>query len=110
MEADPEDTTVKHPDGSYDTPKPPGIPIIVNPGDEVETPSGTIVITEPQPGGTDDGIGQGGGEEIIGGGPFIITSPGVFTSPKPDFEKTQLDNTLLFQVVLIQFFSIFVMY
>ena len=86
--ADPEDTTVKHPDGSYDTPKPPGIPIIVNPGDEVETPSGTIVITEPQPGGTDDGIGQGGGEEIIGGGPFIITSPGVFTSPKPDFEKT----------------------
>ena len=103
--ADPEDTTVKHPDGSYDTPKPPGIPITVNPGDEVETPPGTIIITEPQPGGTDDviigvdgeeilvedqiedQIGQGGGEEILGGIPIIIKNPGVFTSPKPDFER-----------------------
>ena len=57
--------------------------VVVNPGDEVETPPGTVIVTEPQPGGEEgvEGGGQGGGEEIIGGVPITITSPGVFTSP-----------------------------
>jgi hypothetical protein len=108
--SDPDDTIVKHPDGSYDTPKPPGNIIDVNPGDEVTLPPGTVIVTEPQPGeeevigrpgddddgdiiiddgsGGDRGPGQGGGEEIIGGTPIVITKPGKFTSPRPDFSRT----------------------
>ena len=91
--ADPEDTIIKHPDQSYETPTPPGNVVVVNPGDEVQTPPGTVVVTEPQLGGEEDTIdairggGQGGGEEIIGGVPIIVTSPGVFTTPKPDLES-----------------------
>jgi hypothetical protein len=79
--ADPEDTIVKHPDGSYDTPKPPGNIITVNPGDEVTLPPGVCIVTEPQPGE------QGGGEEICGGDGVLVTLPGVFTSPQPDFSR-----------------------
>ena len=94
----PDDTIIRHPDGAYETPTPPGNVVVVNPGDEVETPPGTVIITEPQPGGDggqgggDGGQGggdggQGGGEEIIGGIPITITSPGVFTTPRPNFES-----------------------
>jgi hypothetical protein len=79
--ADPDDSIVKHPDGSYDVPKPPGNIIVVNPGDEVTLPPGVCIITEPQEGG------QGGGEEICGGDEVIVTKPGVFTSPKPDYSR-----------------------
>jgi len=79
--ADPEDTIVKHPDGSYDTPKPPGNIITVNPGDEVTLPPGVCIVTEAQPGD------QGGGEEICGGDGVLVTLPGVFTSPQPDFSR-----------------------
>ena len=79
--ADPEDSIVKHPDGSYDVPKPPGNLIVVNPGDEVILPPGVCIVTEPQEGG------QGGGEEICGGDEVIVTKPGVFTSPKPDYSR-----------------------
>ena len=123
--ADPEDTIVKKPNGDYEVPKPPGNIIVVNPGDEVITPPGTIVITEPQPGGTtpepeidpdtgeiifrplpvivEDG-GVGGGEEIRGGNPVIVESPGVFTSPKPDFSRPTgiypTENTGSYPVIL----------
>jgi hypothetical protein len=79
--ADPDDSIVKHPDGSYDVPKPPGNIIVVNPGDEVTLPPGVCIITEPQEGG------QGGGEEICGGDEVIVTKPGVLTSPKPDYSR-----------------------
>ena len=79
--AKPQDTIVKHPDGSYDVPKPPGYVITVNPGDEVTLPPGSNVITEPQPGD------QGGGEEIPGGDTYIVLKPGVFTSPQIDYSR-----------------------
>ena len=79
--ADPDDSIVKHPDGSYDVPKPPGNIIVVNPGDEVTLPPGVCIVTEPQEGD------QGGGEEICGGDRVIVTRPGVFTSPKPDYSR-----------------------
>ena len=87
--ADPEDTIIQHPDGSYETPTPPGNVVVVNPGDEVQTPPGTVIVTEPQPGGEEgvEGGGQGGGEEIIGGVPITVTSPGVFTTPEPDLQS-----------------------
>ena len=158
--ADPGDTIVKEPDGTYLVPAPPGEIVVINPGDVVTLPPTTVVITEPQPGGGDqpgggtpgtgggtpgtgggtpgtgggtpgtgtggdvggddgtlnpldpqpfdpgtgggtpgtgtggiggDGTitspGQGGGEEIPGGIDYIVKLPGVFTAPKPDFER-----------------------
>jgi len=82
--ADPGDTIVKHSDGSYDIPKPPGNVISVIPGDEVTVPVGTTVTTEPN-------NDQGGGEVIVGGNPYTITSPGLFTSPLPSYVNP--DNT-----------------
>jgi len=82
--ADPGDTIVKHSDGSYDVPKPPGNLISVIPGDEVTIPVGTTVTTEPN-------NDQGGGEVIVGGNPYTITSPGLFTSPLPSYVNP--DNT-----------------
>jgi hypothetical protein len=50
-------------------------------------PDGTFV-----PGITDgDGIGQGGGETIFGGNPYIVKSPGIFTTPKPDYQRSSGD-------------------
>jgi hypothetical protein len=147
--ADPDDTIVKKPDGDYETPRPPGNVIVVNPGDEVILPPGTGVITEPQPGentngdggtgeiifapgtgiggggtggtpgtgidgdggGTGDGPGTGiggggtgGGEEITGGNPVIVTRPGVFTAPLPDYSRVAgtypTENTGSYPVIL----------
>ena len=121
--ADPEDTIVKRPNGDYEVPRPPGNQLVVNPGDQVITPPGTIVVTEPQPGadptdgtGTDGGgddtgtggggprDGQGGGEEIRGGNTVVITKPGVFTAPLPDYTRISGDypteNTGSYPVIM----------
>ena len=110
--ADPDDTIVKRENGDYETPRPPGNVLVVNPGDIVTLPPGTTIVTEPQPGGTftDDGgvvvanPGVGGGEEIIGGNPIIITEPGVFTSPKPDYSRPSglypTENTGSYPVIM----------
>ncbi len=170
--ADPDDTVVKEPDGTYLVPAPPGEIVIINPGDIVTLPPTTVVITEPQPGGGDtpgggggtggdgdtpggggggtgggggpgdvgggDGTlnpldpqpfdpgtggdtpgtgggtgggggtvttpGQGGGEEIPGGVDYVVQLPGVFTAPRPDFEKmTQIypsDSSGSYPVIL----------
>ena len=73
----PDDTIVIR-DGTYPVPRPPGDVIEVIPGDEVTTPPGTRVVTEC-------------GEEIRGGVPFIIGCESTFTSPKPDYDRNQLD-------------------
>ena len=103
--ADPEDTIVKKPNGDYETPRPPGNILVVNPGDQVTLPPGTTIVTEPQPGADTDGTGgNGGGEEIIGGNPVIVSRPGVFTSPKPDFSRPSglypTENTGSYPVIL----------
>ena len=106
--SDPEDTIVKHENGDYETPRPPGNILVVNPGDQVTIPPGTIIVTEPQPGADTDGAGgtggTGGGEEIIGGNPVIISRPGVFTSPKPDYSRPTgiypTENTGSYPVIL----------
>ena len=107
--ADPDDTIVKKENGDYETPRPPGNILVVNPGDQVTLPSGTVIVTEPQPGKDTDGIGgpgtgTGGGEEIIGGNPVIVSRPGVFTSPKPDFSRPSglypTENTGSYPVIL----------
>ena len=81
--ADNIDTIVKRSNGDYETPLPPGNITNVLPGDEVIIPPGTSVVTEPI------ASGEGGGETILGGNTVIITSPGVFTSPKPNFEDIE---------------------
>ena len=124
--ADPDDTVVKEPDGTYLVPAPPGEIVVVNPGDVVTLPPTTVVITEPQPGGGDQPggggtpgtggggtgggggtvttPGQGGGEEIPGGVDYVVQLPGVFTAPRPDFEKmTQIypsDSSGSYPVIL----------
>ena len=45
--AKPDDTSIKHSDGVYEIPKPPGNVVVVVPGDEVLLPPGTVVETEP---------------------------------------------------------------
>ena len=92
--AEPDDTIVKGPDGTYLVPAPPGEVITVNPGDVVTLPPSTTVITEPQPGGgfvpTNPGTGlPGGGTQPVpgtpGGGPGTITpvTPGTPFTPGP---------------------------
>jgi hypothetical protein len=75
----------------------------------VTLPPGTVVVTEPQPGADTDGTGgpgtgTGGGEEIIGGNPVIVSRPGVFTSPKPDYSRPAglypTENTGSYPVIL----------
>ena len=81
--ADNVDTIVKRSNGDYETPLPPGNITNVLPGDEVIIPPGTSVVTESI------ASGEGGGETILGGNTVIITRPGVFTSPKPNFEDIE---------------------
>lgn len=65
---EPQDTVIKHPDGTYESPIPPGSSVLVSPGDEVTTPPGTIVETED-------------GTSISGGAPTIINTSTSFTTP-----------------------------
>ena len=72
--SNPDDTIVVRDDGRIETPIPPGNYFCVNPGDVVELPPGTTVITE-----TNGGVG--GGERIVGGAPYTVKEPGCFTTP-----------------------------
>ena len=67
----PEDTAIKS-GNVYKLPIPPGFPAEVLPGDEVNLPSGTSVVTTPN------------GEELKGTETFVIASEyGKFTTPTP---------------------------
>jgi len=67
--ANPDDSTVRHDDGIYEVPIPPGNVVNVVPGDTVTVPSGTSVITEL-------------GELINGGAPHEVLIGGNFTTPE----------------------------
>ena len=68
-------TKIKKEDGTYLLPMNPGVVVAVNRGDIVDLPIGTRVITEPLENGS------GGGEEILGGFPYEMKSPGIITAP-----------------------------
>ena len=68
-------TKIKKPDGTYLLPISPGKLIRLEKDDIIETPSGTKIVTEP----SDDG--SGGGEEIIGGSPYVMKNNGNITTP-----------------------------
>ena len=70
-------TKVRKPDGTYLLPVSPNKLIRLEKDDIIETPSGTKIITEP----ADDG--SGGGEEIIGGAPYVMKNNGNITAPVP---------------------------
>ena len=70
-------TKVRKPDGTYLLPVSPNKLIRLEKDDIIETPSGTKIITEP----SDDG--SGGGEEIIGGSPYVMKNNGNITAPVP---------------------------
>ena len=81
---EPDETIIKHPDGRWDPPIPPGIHKCFLPGDEITLPPGTQVITEPND-------GQGGGELIIGGTVYILQEPGCITTPELPPDLPPLD-------------------
>jgi hypothetical protein len=75
--ADPNDTVITKPDGSFLPPVPPGVVVPIEPGGTITIPpTSTPIVTEPIVG---DGDGDGDGGEI-GGGDLII--PGVRTPIK----------------------------
>ena len=78
------ETKVKKKDGTYLKPVKPGTLIILEPGDTVETPNNTKVVTEKTKGG------KGGGEEIIGGTPYIMKKAGIITAPASDFSVDEV--------------------
>jgi len=67
--ANPDDSTVRHDDGIYEVPIPPGNVVNVVPGDTVTIPPGTTVITDS-------------GELINGGAPHEVLNGGNFTTPE----------------------------
>ena len=67
--ADPDDSTVRHDDGIYEVPIPPGNVVNVVPGDTVTIPPGTTVTTDS-------------GELINGGAPHEVLIGGNFTTPE----------------------------
>ena len=71
-------TKVRKTDGTYLLPINPNKLIRLEKDDIIETPSGTKIVTEP----SDDGTG--GGEEIIGGAPYVMKNNGNITSPLPN--------------------------
>ena len=75
--AEAEDTTIQNPNGDWQIPVPPGNTIPVNVGDTVTTPPGTSTPIE--------GTGEGTGEVIPGGVPYIVQNSGTITTPSaPD--------------------------
>lgn len=73
-------TTVKKSNGTYLLPLNPGKLLTLEEGDIINTPVGTMIVSEP----LDDGIG--GGEQIFGGKSHIVDKPGTITTPEK--EKT----------------------
>ena len=70
-------TILKKIDGTYLQPINPGAFLKLVVGDIIETPPGTKIVSEK----SDDGTG--GGEEIIGGTPYIVKNSGNITVPYP---------------------------
>ena len=71
-------TTVKKSDGTYLLPANSGDLITLDVGDTINTPSGTIIVSEPLSDGT------GGGEQIFGGRPHKVAKSGIVTAPKKE--------------------------
>ena len=69
------ETKIKKGDGTYLKPLKPQTLANLEPGDTIEIPNGTKVVTEKPAGG------KGGGEEIIGGTPYVLKKAGVITTP-----------------------------
>lgn len=70
-------TILKKIDGTWLQPLNPGTFLRLSKGDIIETPPGTKIVSEK----SDDGTG--GGEEIIGGTPYIVKNSGNITVPNP---------------------------
>ena len=70
------DTDITYPDGSFPVPIPPGNVIEVKPGDIVNTPCCSEVVTEPI-----DNDPTTGGETISGCSNHVVQRPGRFTTP-----------------------------
>tara|TARA_A100001201_G_scaffold1107_3_gene2786 strand:+ start:963 stop:3401 length:2439 start_codon:yes stop_codon:yes gene_type:complete len=94
--AQPEDTTVKHPDGTWDIPYSPGEFITLLPGDIVRTPPGSEVLTPPiLPGEPGDGTvltPVQGQLTIPPGTPTVITEPVNITAPPTSSTFTMRGN------------------
>jgi len=73
------DTDITHPDGSIEVPIPPDIVVEVRPGDIVNTPCCSEVVTEPI-----DNDPETGGETINGCSQHIVQKPGRFTTPRTE--------------------------
>ena len=71
------DTEVTHPDGTIEIPIPPDNVVEVRPGDIVNTPCCSEVITEPI-----DNDPETGGETINGCSQHVVQRPGRFTTPQ----------------------------
>ena len=94
--AEPEDTTVKHPDGTWEIPYSPGEFITLLPGDIVRTPPGSEVLTPPiLPGEPGDGtvLTPVQGQLIIPPGtPTVITDSVNITAPPTSSTFTMRGN------------------
>ena len=73
-------TKVLKPSGAYLRPVNPGSLLRLTKGDTVEIPEGSVIITEPSD------SGEGGGEEIVGGTPYVMQNDGIITAPSPGAE------------------------
>jgi gas vesicle protein len=74
------ETIVQHENGDYEIPIPPGNRVCVVAGDLVTIPAGTRVVTEPN-------SDSGGGEEILGGVPYVMKRDGCLTTPEINYES-----------------------
>jgi len=82
--ATPNDTEISHPNGDLEVPIPPDYVVEVQPGDLVNTPCGTEVVTEPI-----DNDPTTGGETIQGCSNHVVQRPGRFTTPRPIYTRNQ---------------------
>ena len=82
--ATPNDTEISHPNGDLEVPIPPDYVVEVRPGDVVNTPCGTEVVTEPI-----DNDPTTGGETIQGCSNHVVERPGRFTTPRPIYSRNQ---------------------
>ncbi len=83
--SNPDDTRITYSDGVKEIPAGPDTRICLDEGDTIILPIGTTVTTEPFD-------GEGGGEVIKGGAPYVMQRPGCLTTPRGG-EKPQSENT-----------------
>ena len=81
--AQPDDTTVEHPDGTYDLPYPPGTLIPVSQGDTLCIPVGAVCEV----------YGMDGSVTKILGGCNVISNDGVVTAPASSSAAVESENT-----------------